>query len=137
MQPYNLCQGNAGKGAYARLSRKMQQAGGDLRLLGRLCQCDACATSKDWQTRSLTTGGPNWEHITSERMMDWADQFDLDSSAVDPKVLGRDLIALGMKPGPEIGRLLKEALDIQYSDLTLTKEEIVARVVPEMIHEEA
>ncbi len=130
MQPYNLNQGNAGKGAYARLSRKMQDAGGDLRLLGHVCQCDACATSTDWQTRSLTTGGPNWEHVTSEKLMDWADEFDKDASAVDPKVMGRDLIARGLKGGPMVGKLLKQALELQYEDPSLSKEDLINQVMP-------
>tara|TARA_Y100000296_G_scaffold60371_1_gene69929 strand:- start:342 stop:497 length:156 start_codon:yes stop_codon:yes gene_type:complete len=44
--------------------------------------------------------------------------------------MGRDLIANGVKPGPDMGKLIKLALDIQYGDSTLSKEEILAQVLP-------
>jgi len=129
MQPYSLRVGNGKKGAYARLSKKMQDAGGDLQLIGRMCQCDACATSLEWQERSLRSGEPNWEHDTSERVMDWAVEFEKDDSAVEPKVQGRDLVAAGLKPGPDFGKILKKALELQYSDSGLSKEEILSQVL--------
>lgn len=130
LQPWGLYTGGAKKGGYARLHRRMMKAGGDLRLIGRMCQCDACATSADWKTRSLAGGTPNWEHATSERVWDFAEQFDADDAAVSPKVLGRDLIAAGMKPGPDFGKLLKKALDIQDGDSTLGKDDILSQVLP-------
>jgi tRNA nucleotidyltransferase (CCA-adding enzyme) len=130
MQPWNLRSGNAKKGGYARLHRKMQAAGGDLELIGRMCQCDSCATGADWKTRSLASGSPNWEHESSNRVFDFVEEFAKDDSATEPLVLGRDLIGAGMKPGPEFGKLLKLALDIQDGDATLTKEEILTQVLP-------
>ena len=129
MQPYHLSAGEAKKGAYARLAGKMEKAGGDLRLIGRMCQCDACATSLDWETRSLVTGEPSWEHLTSQRIFDYAEEFDKDNSAVAPKVLGRDLIAAGHSPGPHFGKMLKQALEVQYADASLSKEEILTQVL--------
>ncbi len=129
MHPYYLNVGNAKKGAYARLHRKMQAHGGDLALIGRMCQCDACATGDTWRDRSLASGAPNWEHETGQRVFDHVELFEKDASAVVPKVMGRDLIAAGLKPGPEFGKLLKQALDIQDSDSTLSKEEILAQVL--------
>jgi tRNA nucleotidyltransferase (CCA-adding enzyme) len=129
MMPYGLRVGKAGKGAYAKLARKMTEAGGDLALIGRMCQCDACATSIDWQTRSLSSGDPNWEHESSKRVFDHVEIFDKDASAVEPKVMGRDLMAAGLKAGPEFGKLLKRAMDIQDRDASLTKDEIVAELL--------
>jgi len=131
MQPYGLKAGGGKKGAYARLASKMEAAGGDLRLIGRMCQCDSCATSLDWRTRSLATGEPNWEHISSQRVFDYAEEFDKDNSAVAPKLMGRDLIAAGLEQGPLFGKLLRKALDLQYGDSTLSKEELLEMVLPE------
>lgn len=126
MQPWNLKVGHAGKGAFARLHRKMTEAGGNLRLIGHVCQCDSCATGPDWKTRSLASGTPNWEHETSQQILNFADEFDNAPDAIQPKVLGRDLIAMGMKPGPALGKIVKQALELQESNATLTKEEIIA-----------
>ena len=128
MQPWNLRSGDAGRGAYARLHRKMVEAGGDLALIGRMCQCDSCATGVDG--RSLASGAPNWEHESSSRIFDYVAEFEEDSSAVVPKVQGRDLIAAGLRPGPLFGKILGEALEIQDSDSALSREEILAQVLP-------
>lgn len=128
MQPGNLNAGNASRGAYARLHRKMVEIGGDLRLIGRMCQCDACATSHDWKTRTLSGGSPSWDHESSAKVMEHADAFDSDISSVVQKVSGKDLIALGYKPGREFGRILKDALDIQFSDDCLSREEIISKM---------
>lgn len=125
MQPYSLFAGEAKRGAYARLARKMEEAGGDLHLIGRVCQCDACATSADWQTRSLASGEPNWEHKISQRVGEYAVEFEKDAAATKPKVLGRDLIARGRKPGPDFGKLLAKCLEVQDGDASLSKNQIL------------
>lgn len=130
MQPYFLSSGEAKQGAYIRLHNKMRKAGGDLLLIARQCQCDACATSEDWRTRSLSSGSPNWEHLTSQRCMDEYENIEANESLAEPAVMGRDLIAAGIKPGPSMGKLLKLALDIQYGDTSLSKEDILSRVLP-------
>jgi tRNA nucleotidyltransferase (CCA-adding enzyme) len=129
MQPYALYQGEAKKGAYARLSRKMEAAGGSLHLIGQVCQCDCCATGKNWQERSLASGEPNWEHEIGQRLGEWAVEFEKDAAATKPKVLGRDLIARGLKPGREFGKLLSKCLDIQDGDASLSKDEILDMVL--------
>lgn len=125
MQPYSLFQGDAKKGAYARLARKMEAAGGSLHLIGQVCQCDCCASSKDWEKRSLASGEPNWEDEIGQRLGEWAVEFEKDAAATKPKVLGRDLIARGLKPGREFGKLLAKCLDIQDGDASLSKDEIL------------
>lgn len=42
-----------------------------------------------------------------------AERLRVADSAPKPLVMGRDLIALGMKPGPEFGRILKAAYEAQ------------------------
>lgn len=129
MQPYNLYQGDAKRNAYARLSRKMQAAGGDLQLLTNVCLCDSCASGLTWATNKLVNGKPNWTEPVAERMTQYVDMFDAEPELVAPKVMGRDLIALGVSPGPLIGRLLRDAMALQDGDDTLTKEAILAAVM--------
>lgn len=130
MQPGHLAASDAGKGAYARLHRKMVECGGNLRLIGQMCQCDSCASGPDARDgkRSLASGEPNWENRSSNMIASFAEQFENEPEAVLPKVLGRDLIALGMKPGPALGKMVKQAMELQESNADLTKEEIIARL---------
>lgn len=46
-------------------------------------------------------------------------------SPVEPLLLGRDLLALGLKPGPELGRLLRRAYELQLELGLKTKEEVL------------
>jgi hypothetical protein len=45
--------------------------------------------------------------------------------------MGRDLKEAGVTPGPDMGKILKKALEIQYGDSMLSKEEILAMVLPQ------
>ena len=91
----------------------MRAVGADLSLLGHMSRCDACATSSDWQTRSLSGGVPNWEHKTSERVFEHAEEFEKDRSKAERLVKGRHLAARGLKSGSaELdGRHFKAILD--------------------------
>jgi tRNA nucleotidyltransferase (CCA-adding enzyme) len=122
MRPYSLVSGKAKRAGYARLSRDLAAAGGDLHLLARVCQCDACATGR---LRGFTaTGDPDWEHETSVTLLQWAS--DLGTSPSEPVVQGRDLIQLGYKPGRDFGPLLEYAMSLQ--DEGMTREEILPLV---------
>jgi len=131
MQPYGLFANGGTKGGYTRLHRKLQAIGGDLRLIGRVCQCDSCATGFG---RSLASGEPDWDHEVSVPVFDWAEEFENEPEAVEPKVMGRDLVAAGLKPGPQIGKLLRTALEMQDSDASLTKTDLLERILPEGFH---
>lgn len=130
MQPHNLTSGGAGHGAFLRLHRKLAAVGGDLVLLGRVCQCDSCATAAPAFPRRIVQGTPDWEHRTSERMFEVAEVFH--QTPTEPVVLGRDLLARGFRPGPEVGVLLKRAREIQESsEVPMTREEILCCLFPE------
>ena len=123
MQPWNLVNGEAKKGAWSRLHRKMVADGLTLCQLAAVCRCDSCATGADWQQRSLALGEPNWDHKTSEAVLDWAWEFA--SQPPDPKVQGRDLIARGMKPGRQFGSILKKCLEIQDANPSWGVQELI------------
>jgi tRNA nucleotidyltransferase (CCA-adding enzyme) len=129
MQPSYLTTGGAGKGAWARLARKVEAEGGDLRLLARIKQADD-GGSVPWGERNFPEGIPDWDHPFSETALRWASEFEeAEQSAVKPVVLGRDLIDLGYSPGPNFSTLLKKALALQ--DSGLEKEEILAVLIQE------
>ena len=46
-------------------------------------------------------------------------------SPVEPLLRGRDLLALGLEPGPELGRLLRKAYELQLELGLKTKEEVL------------
>ena len=125
MQPYNLSLG-AKTGAFIKLHNKMKVAGGDLSLIAHQCMCDACATSLDWGTRSLASGSPNWEHMTSQLCLNHYDDIISTPVLAEPLVQGRDLQKLGLDPGPIFGKIIKKARDIQYGDITLSRDEILS-----------
>ena len=52
-----------------------------------------------------------------------AKELEVAAAAPKPLVMGRDLIALGMKPGPEFGRILKAAYDAQLDGRFATAED--------------
>ena len=52
-----------------------------------------------------------------------AERLRVADSAPKPLVQGRDLIALGMKPGVEFGRILKAAYEAQLDGKFLTRED--------------
>ena len=58
-----------------------------------------------------------------------AERLRVADSAPKPLVMGRDLIALGMKPGVEFGRILKAAYEAQLDGVFATHEEGVEFVI--------
>ena len=52
-----------------------------------------------------------------------AERLRVADSAPKPLVMGRDLLELGMKPGPELGRVLKAAYEAQLDGKFSTREE--------------
>ncbi len=127
MRPYYLFSGNASQAAWARLHRDMLAIGGDLMLLGRLCQCDSCATGHG---KHFKRGGiPSWEHPISERTFQYGEMFAAEPEAAVPLLRGADLVAAGVKPGPALGEMLRRAVDLQEADASLTREDLLAAVL--------
>lgn len=121
MQPWNLLQGGAKRAAFARLGRRLRKDGGSLGLLARVCQCDSCATGRGRGFTKL--GEPDWEHHASQLLFQWEEELGDD---VVPLVQGRDLIALGLKPGVTFGPILERALALQ--DEGMDKDTIMEHV---------
>ncbi len=58
-----------------------------------------------------------------EWFLEMIDKYELNKETINPLIMGRDLIALGMKPGPAMGEVLKELYELQLEDRFKTKEE--------------
>ena len=97
-------------GAFRRLSQKA-----NLELLARLAKSDCLGRL------------PGHFDCTA---MDWflerARELGVDRSPPKPLLLGRHLLELGMKPGPEMGALLKQVYDKQLDGEIRTTEEGIA-----------
>jgi len=107
MQPSNLYAGRAGKSAIRRLARKV-----DIPMLVALSMSD----------KEGRGGKPD---LKAER---WLLKLYKDLNLVNPetlsaKVLGRNLIPLGVQPGPEMGRILNRIYEAQLDGKFETTEE--------------
>jgi len=98
--------GNVGDGAFRRLAQKV-----DLELLARLARADCLGR----------TG------IFDCSAMDWfvarARALGVEHRAPEPLVRGRDLLALGMSPGPKVGEVLKQIYERQLDGAIASVEE--------------
>jgi tRNA nucleotidyltransferase (CCA-adding enzyme) len=95
-----------GDGAFRRLAAKV-----DLELLARLAKSDCLGRTGDFDCS----------------VMDWflerARGLGVEHAPPAPLLLGRHLLALGMKPGPEIGEILKAVYERQLDGEIRTTEE--------------
>jgi tRNA nucleotidyltransferase (CCA-adding enzyme) len=55
-----------------------------------------------------------------------AESLRILDSAPKPLIQGRDLIARGMKPGPEVGKIVKQAYEAQLDGVFFDREGAVA-----------
>ncbi len=100
-----------GDGAFRRLAQKV-----DLELLARLAKADCLGRE------------PGRFDCTA---MDWfverARAIGADKGPPPPLLLGRHLLALGLKPGPRIGQILKAVYEEQLDGAITTTDEAIER----------
>jgi len=98
--------GNVGDGAFRRLAQKV-----DLELLARLARADCLGRTGNFDCSA----------------MDWfvarARALGVEHRAPEPLVRGRDLLALGMSPGPKVGEVLKQIYERQLDGAIASVEE--------------
>jgi tRNA nucleotidyltransferase (CCA-adding enzyme) len=118
MQPYNLHQGGARISAYRRLHNKIR-----LDVIGLVSRCDCCGRP------DRQIGDPDLEHEVSDSCFARFDEFGEDP--IPRKLLGRDLINAGFKPGTRFGVMLGAAYEAQLEDDSLSKDDllVIARSV--------
>lgn len=92
-----------GDGAFRRLARKVEPD-----LLYRVAKADSLGRNPDWL--------PPEKRFGSE-LMEWfikkVRELDIEKKAPDPILMGRHLIELGLKPGPEFKRILDAVYELQ------------------------
>ena len=93
-------------GAFRRLSQKA-----NLELLARLAKSDCLGRTGEFDCSAM-----DW-------FLEKARDLGVDRSPPKPLLLGRHLLDLGMKPGPEMGALLKQIYERQLDGAITTTEE--------------
>ncbi len=86
----------------------------DLELLARLATADCVGRAGPFDCSAMS-----W-------FLERARALGVEHEAPKPILLGRHLLALGMKPGPEMGRILKQVYERQLDGQVTTVEEGVA-----------
>jgi tRNA nucleotidyltransferase (CCA-adding enzyme) len=95
-----------GDGAFRRLAQKV-----DLELLARLAAADCVGRAGTFDCTAMT-----W-------FVERARALGVEHEAPKPLLLGRHLIALGLKPGPDVGRILRQVYERQLDGEISTVEE--------------
>lgn len=107
MRPFALWKSNAGDAAVRRLAAEVKR----IDRLVRVAQAD-------------DEGRPPF--VPEPQALEWlaaaAARLEIAKAAPSPIVMGRDLIALGMKPGPKFGKILSALYEAQLDGAFSTKE---------------
>lgn len=98
-----------GDGAFRRLAQKV-----DLELLARLAAADCVGRAGPFDCSAMS-----W-------FVERARALGVEHEAPKPLLLGRHLLALGLAPGPEVGRILRQVYERQLDGEITTTEEGVA-----------
>ena len=118
MQPFNLMQGEAKTPAWKRLHNRIR-----LDVLGWMCKCDSCGSP------FVNIGDPDFEHQTSQLCFDHFS--DLGAEPVKPILMGRHLVAAGVKPGPQFASMLDRAFQAQIDNPELTVDDLLKIAIAE------
>jgi len=101
------------EGAIRRLSMRIS-----IPLLVRVAQADHFGrTTPDAIAREFPAG--KW-------LLEQAEKLQVRDNQLEPILLGRHLLSLGMQPGPEVGTLLKAAFELQLDGKLSTLDEAIA-----------
>ena len=102
--------GEVGDGAFRRLAQKV-----DLELLARLAKADCLGRSPG----VFDCSAMDW-------FLDRARSLGVEHRPPAPILLGRHLLALGLKPGPRVGEILKAVYEQQLDGTATNLEEAIA-----------
>ncbi len=97
-----------GDGAFRRLAQKV-----DLELLARLAAADCVGRAGEFDCNAMA-----W-------FLERARALGVEHEPPKPLLLGRHLLALGLAPGPEVGRILRQVYERQLDGEVATVEEAV------------
>ena len=107
--------------AYRRLARRLAEGKTTLQMLERVARADHLGRT--------TPEGVAGEFPEGDRFLERAAQLKVQQEAPVDVVRGRDLLARGLKPGPELGRLLARCREIQDETGWSDPDQIVNRLL--------
>jgi tRNA nucleotidyltransferase (CCA-adding enzyme) len=96
-------------GAFRRLSQKV-----DLELLARLARADCLGRTGTFDCSAMA-----W-------FLDRARALGVEHRPPAPILMGRHLLAMGLQPGPAVGRILKAVYEQQLDGAVTTLDEAIA-----------
>jgi tRNA nucleotidyltransferase (CCA-adding enzyme) len=112
---------NSGDRAWRRLARRMARSGTSMELLARLARADHLGRTTEEASRR--------EFGAGDRFLERARSLEIDHDVPPDVVQGRHLLALGKKPGREIGVILDHCRAVQDETGWTDPERILDRVL--------
>jgi tRNA nucleotidyltransferase (CCA-adding enzyme) len=104
-----------GDGAFRRLARKVEAD-----LLYRVAKADSLGRNPDWLPPEKRFGSE-----AQEWFIEKVRELQIEKKAPDPILMGRHLIELGMKPGPEFKTILDAVYEMQLDGKIAELEEAI------------
>jgi len=105
-----------GEGAFRRLARRCEPD-----LLYRVAKADSLGRNAEWVPREKWYGAEAQEWFIQRSR-----ELQVEQRPPDPILLGRHLLELGVKPGPEMGELTRAVYEMQLDGRVRTLDEAIA-----------
>jgi tRNA nucleotidyltransferase (CCA-adding enzyme) len=105
-----------GEGAFRRLARRCEPD-----LLYRVAKADSLGRNADWVPRERWYGSE-----AQEWFIERSRELHVEQRPPDPILLGRHLLELGVKPGPEMGELTRAVYEMQLDGRVRTLDDALA-----------
>ena len=105
-----------GEGAFRRLARRCEPD-----LLYRVAKADSLGRNADWVPREKWYGSE-----AQEWFIERSRELQVEQLPPDPILLGRHLLELGLKPGPQVGEITRAVYEMQLDGRVRTLEDAIA-----------
>lgn len=105
-----------GEGAFRRLARRCEPD-----LLYRVAKADSLGRNAGWVPREKWYGSE-----AQEWFIERSRELQVEQQPPDPILLGRHLLELGLKPGPQVGEITRAVYEMQLDGRVRTLEDAIA-----------
>ena len=116
-----------GEGAFRRLARRCEPD-----LLYRVAKADSLGRNAEWVPREKWYGAE-----AQEWFIERSRELQVEQRPPDPILLGRHLLDLGVKPGPEMGEITRVVYEMQLDGRVRTLDDAIAEAKKIISHESA
>lgn len=113
---YYWSKSKVGDGAFRRLARKVEPD-----LLYRVAKADSLGRNPDWLPQEKRFGSE-----AQEWFIEKVRELKVEERAPDSILMGRHLIELGLKPGPQFKKILEAVYELQMDGTVTTLDEAIA-----------